>query len=146
MDGETKASKEMSAYKVIRFAGKQLPENYKGVVFSRWLRSLRYGNDYFKLIDSGAYFSNYHLYIERLLLAPDTTVNLAVLAEDEDVVLGWSVNREQVLDYVHVQKDYRGLGVGRSLILAEVKVISHLTKTGLSIWSAKFPKAHFNPF
>ena len=146
MDSEATTPEEVAAYRIITVAGDLLPQTYKPVIFSRWLRSLRFGNEYFRLVDSDIYYDAYHRYIEHVLNQPNCFVNLAVLADDLDVVLGWSVFRGNTLDYVHVQKDYRGNGIGKSLIVAEVHFISHLTRTGLSIWSKKLPEARFNPF
>lgn len=137
----------MNAYRVVLyFAG--LPERYRALVFSKWLRSLRYGNDYFRLIEAPAYYKSYHAYIEGILSSPSAAVRLAVLADDPDVVLGFSVARGTgtVLDYVHVQKDMRRQGIGRMLVPPGVTTITHVTKTGLSIWGSKYPQWAFNPF
>ena len=96
-----------SSYTIISYPSKDLPEAYKGLVFSKWLRSLRYSNDYFRLIDSESYFRVYHEYIERLLSNPSTIVRLAVLTDDFDVVFGFSVARGDVLHYCHTHKDSR---------------------------------------
>lgn len=135
-----------SSYSVVPYQGQSLPESYKNLVYAKWLRSLRYGNDYFKLIDSDSYFKAYHKYIEHLLSRPSLIVRFAVLTEDPDVVLGFSVSEGTTLHYVHVHMDNRRLGIGRSLVPFEVKTITHITKIGLSIWNAKMPHAVFNPF
>ncbi len=143
---ETRANEVESTYKVISYPGPDLPAQYKNMVFSKWLRSLRFGNDYFKIIDSDAYFSSYHVYIAALLLKPDAVVRLAVLSDDYDVVLGFSVARGTVLDYVHVQRDYRRQGIGSSLIPDGTTIVTHLTKNGMSLWTSYLPTAKFNPF
>lgn len=140
-------SPEVSSYRIIFFPGAKLPESYKSVVFSRWLRSLRFGNDYFKLIDSDSYYPSYHGYIESLIAHPLCIISFAVLSDDEDVVLGWSVQRGNVLDYVHVQKDYRRNYISTALVNpTTISRITHLTKTGMSIWASKLSSAKFNPF
>jgi GNAT superfamily N-acetyltransferase len=116
------------------------------MIFSKWLRSLRYGNDYFRLIDPDEYWKAYNAYIKSILMRGDTMVRIASLTEDADVALGFSVVRGAVLDYVHVHKDFRKKGIGRILVPKNIKVITHLTKTGLSIWGSKYPKWKFNPF
>jgi GNAT superfamily N-acetyltransferase len=72
-------------------------------------------------------------------------VRLAVLSDDRDVVLGFSVSREDILDYVHVHKDMRKQGVATSLIPKDIKIITHLTKTALLVWP-KYENITFNPF
>jgi GNAT superfamily N-acetyltransferase len=116
------------------------------LIFSKWLRSLRYGNDYFKLIDPPAYYAAYHRFIQNILNHPDTSVRLAVLSDDADVVLGFSVSRGTILDYVHVHKDQRRQGIGRQLVPKGIDTITHLTRTGLSIWGSKMAGVKFNPF
>ena len=142
-----------STYTVISYPASKLPDSYKNMIFSKWLRSLKYGNTYFKLIDNESYFAAYHKYVEMVIAKPETVVRLAVLSDDHDVVLGFSVARDNVLDYIHVQRDYRRESIGTSLIPAQMLVnkgegyvITHLTTIGVSIWNSKLSKAIFNPF
>jgi GNAT superfamily N-acetyltransferase len=130
----------------VRFSGAALPESHMNFVLSKWKRSLRHGNDYFKLVRAGDYYDAYDLYLARLLAEDRCAVRLAVLDEDADVILGFSVARANVLDYVYVHKDARGAGIARALIPLGIDTISHLTKTGLMLWSNKFPDWAFNPF
>lgn len=146
---ETKADDKQeiaSSYSVISYPGTSLPDTYQNLIFSKWLRSLRYGNDYYKLIDQDAYFIAYHAYISKLLAQPDAIVRLAVLTDDPDVVLGFSVTRGTTLDYVHVHKDFRKQGIGTTLVPKDIHSITHLTKIGMAIWNAKLAHAKFNPF
>lgn len=136
----------MSSYSVIAYRSRDLPESCRNLVFSKWLRSLRHGNDYFRLTDSHAYFKAYDRYIAKILGEIDTAVRLAVLSDDHDVVLGFSVSRANVLDYVHVHKDHRKMGIGTNLIPKGVDTITHVTRTGMSIWGSKYPRWKFNPF
>lgn len=143
----TEAAQEgHAAYRVIRYLAVGLPPQYRNLILSKWKRSLRYGNDYFKLSEPESFYSAYDLYISRLMGLPQTVVRLAVLAEDSDVVLGFSVSRGAVLDYVHVHQYVRRRGIGRSLVPHDIQEITHLTKTGLAIWGNKFPEWTFNPF
>ena len=142
------AGKEVNQayYKVLVWQGSFLPEAYTAMIFSKWLRSLRYGNDYFKLIDSESYYNTYNQYIQAILNKPGTIVRIAVLADDEDVALGWSVSEGDTLHYVHCQKDSRNKGIATTLVPFQVNNITHLTKTGMAIWNKKLPNAKFNPF
>lgn len=134
------------SYKIITTLGSRIPKEYNNLVYSKWLRTLRSGNDYFKLIDSKSYYEVYHKYIGHVLAKPMTVVRFAVLSEDEDVVLGFSVSQEHILHYVYTHKDNRRQGIAKELIPFEVKTITHLTKTGLILWNSKIPEAKFNPF
>lgn len=136
----------MSSYSVRAWTGRDYPTGYTGLVFSKWLRSLRYGNDFFKLIDPDAYYEAYQQYIARILLKPDCLARFAYLSTEPDVVLGFSICRDNILDYVHVHKDFRQLGIGKHLIPAGIDTVTHLTRTGMTIWNKKYKHWKFNPF
>ena len=139
------ADEVTSSYQILQFPGAKLPKCYTSLIYSKWLRSLRYGNDYFKLIDPESYYHTYNKHIDFILGHPDTTVRLAVLSDNHDVVLGFSIIRNTILDYVHVHKDQRNHGIGRTLVPSGILTITHLTKIALAIWP-KYPKVKFNPF
>lgn len=136
----------MSSYRIVGYDGQDLPEAYKGLLYSKWLRSLRNGNDYYKLAEPSRFYAAYQRHITHILSLPDAIVRLAVLADDADVVLGFSVSRKEILDYVHVHKDQRHNGIGTNLVPKDVKYITHLTKTGLRIWGSKYGHWKFDPF
>ncbi len=141
---------EEASYSIISYSGGLLPEEFKNMILSKWMRSLRFGNDYFKLIDSAAYYEIYPELIKRYLSRLTVTIRIAVLTDDQDCALGFSVTEAiaggRILHYVHVHKDQRKQGIARSLVPPDITFISHLTKTGLSLWSSKLPKAKLNPF
>ena len=139
-------SQGLVTYSVISYSAHDLPQAYRGMVFAKWLRSLRFGNDYFKLVDSACYYSAYHRYISNILGKLETVVTVAVLSDDKDVALGFSVSRGNILDYVHVHKDQRKQGIGTRLIPRGIDTITHLTRTGLSIWGSKYKAWKFDPF
>ena len=133
-----------SSYKVKSYD--HVPERYQAAVYSKWLRSLRFGNDFFKMVDSGPYYEAYHRYPGVILSRPDVCFRVATLSDDDDIVLGFSVSRDHVLDYVHVHKDFRRLGIGRNLVPPGIDTITHLTRTAISIWGSKCSSWKFNPF
>lgn len=135
-------------YSIISFPASKLPENFVPLVFSKWLRSLRFGNPLFKRVYTKDYYKNYHTYIENLLKKPDSIIRLAVLTDDQDVVLGFSVSREDVLDYIHVHNDYRRIGIARLLMPKDITTFTHITTTWLSIWpgNPNYKHLQFNPF
>ncbi len=131
-----------------KYPAKHLPPQYKSLVFSKWLRSFRFGNPDFEKINSDEYFKHYHLFIENLMNKPDSVIRLAVLTDDRDVVLGFSVSREDVLDYIHVHRDHRKQGIGSMLVPEGTTTFSHITKTATEIWLKvpRYKKLKFNPF
>jgi hypothetical protein len=139
----------VASYKILSISGpwtEWVLGPYINLIYSKWLRSFRYGNDYIKLTDSESYYVNYHRYITTLLQKPETTIRLAVLTDDADVVLGFSVSRGNILDYVHVHKDNRRIGIGTKLIPPGIDTFTHCTKTWLSIWNDKYKDWKFNLF
>lgn len=79
-------------------------------------------------------------------------MNVACLKDDPDVILGYSVwqddiDDEKILHWLHVKGGWRNIGLGKSLIPANVKTITHLTKSGLGM-RASMEKWdwQYNPF
>lgn len=142
---DPKRTEPQSSYKIITMRGDKLPDQYVGFVVVNFLRNLRNSNTYFKLIEREAYWSHYNRYFHSLLLRPNAILKIAVLADDPDVTLGWSLMEPDILHYVFVQADYRKLGIAKKLV-PEFKYMTHLTLIGMSIWASKYKKVQFNPF
>jgi hypothetical protein len=141
-----KGADGQSTYSVIAFPGASLPQAYQNMVYAKWMRSLKYGNEYFKLADPDSFFSAYKRYIGSILARPRSVVRIAVLSDDHDVALGWSIIEGDVLHYVHVNHEQRNKGVGKTLVPVAISTITHLTKAGAAIWNSKLRHASFNPF
>lgn len=138
---------EESNYQIIKLSGLHLPKSYEALIYSKFLRSLRDGNSYFKLVDSDPYYRAYHCYIENLLKKPEVVLRFAVLLDDHDVVLGWAMFEPSKLHYIYVNKENRKIGIAKSLINdMKIDTITHLTHLGLELWPKKLPMAKFNPF
>jgi hypothetical protein len=132
-----------ASYSIFVYPGTALPDAYRPMIYSKWLRSLRYGNPYFKMIAPKAYWSMYHAYITHILARSE--IRIAALTDDPDVSLGFSSSRPHILDYVHVHRDHRHCGIARKLIPSGVTMFTHITKTWELIWD-KHPEWEFNPF
>lgn len=137
----------MNSYKILTLSGHS-PEfkQYENMVYSDFLESLRYGNDWFKMIDQDNYYQSYHQVIHGLLSRGDSTVRLAVFTDEPDTCLGWSLSSSSLLHYVYVKKDARKKGIGRELLPKGFDHITHLTTVGVIIWRQKLPTIKFNPF
>ncbi len=147
----------MSTYSIIKYKSSELPKQYQSMVLSKWLRSLRHGNPLFKSIDSIPYYRQYQQYIELLLSRPNSIIRLAVLTDEPDTVLGFSVARDEILDYIYVNGPIKGLdedstsrrkGIGRMLMPKTITTMTHVTLTAIDIWrnNPKYKKLKFNPF
>lgn len=121
-----------------------VPQDYP-FIYSTWLKGLRFGNSLYGLIDSKVYFRIYHQFIEVLLAKPNISVKVACLKEDPNVLLGYSVYSGARLDWVHVKKAWRNIGLAKDLVPKEISVVSHVTAVGQSIIKKRGNIA-FNPF
>ncbi len=137
-----------SSYSIVAYHIKDLPGQYTSFIFSNWLRSLRYNNPLFKSIETNAYYSQYHAYITHLMNKPGSLIRVAFLTDDPDVLLGFSVSREDVLDYIYTQKDQRRNGIARKLYPEGITTMSHITLTAIEIWrkNDRYKHLKFNPF
>lgn len=139
----------MKGYTVISLLGTDPAlEPYRHLIYSSFLRSLRFGNDWFKDIESDLYYDVYHRVIDALLVRPESVVRLALLPDELDTCIGWSLSEEKTLHYVFVKGDIeaRRHGIGTALLPKEFDKITHLTKIGRDIWKKKYPKVKFDPF
>lgn len=110
-------------------------------ILRTWASGLYYGNDFYKKIDKTDYFEKYPIILQNLI--GRSSVHVACLSEDPDIIVGYVVFTSNVLHYVYVKKAWRKLGVAKSLLPKEVNVCTHLTKVGASL----LPKGWvFNPF
>lgn len=134
-----------SSYSIIAYSASQLPISYEGFIKAKLKRSLRDGNDLYKMVDAKSYFDAYEFYINRLLSTPGAIIRLAVLTDSPDVALGWSLINGDILHYVFVQRDARNKGIGTALVPVPIQWISHITHTGARIWN-KHKHVRFNPF
>lgn len=137
---------ELGTVQTRAYKAKELPEQYVNFVRDRWLKTYKKCNKFMRLVDPASYYAAYPKYINSVLSRPNATVRLASLADDEDVLLGFSVSEGATLHYVNVPLDYRSQGIGRMLVPFVVERFSHLTETGMVLWTKKYPQAVFNPF
>ncbi len=136
-----------SSFKILYRVASAVVGEKRNYIYSKWLRSLRYGNDFFRLSDPEHYWTAYQRFVGAILDNPETKLKMAVLSDDPDVILGFAVYRGTVLDYIYVHRDQRRQGIGKALLPEGIDTITHLTTTGLSIWGTnKYGNIKFNPF
>lgn len=137
----------MSSYRILTYSGMDPAlDSYKDMIYSDFMKTLKYGNEWYALIDRGSYFKAYERLIGLLFRQMECEVKLAVLSEDHDVCLGWSMYEGPRLHYVYVKKDMRKKGIGWDLFPKGIQSFTHLTTIGKSIWKNKLPGVIFNPF
>lgn len=139
-------NEEASSLTILSFPGIELPEQYFNFVRSRYLRSLRDGCDFFKKMHAKCYYDTQPPFFLTLISRPGVSIRLAVLSDDPDVALGFSiVDNTGLLHYVYVGKDFRKQGIGKALAPGPYRILTHYTKAVLPL-SRKFPGAVFNPY
>lgn len=137
----------MSGFKVRTYSGSDPRlEPYLGKIVGNWLNTLRWTNDWFKLIDKRSYYETYQRAIKAILARPSCQASLAVLSDDEDVCVGWAVFEGKTLHYCFVNRTGRRQRIATAVVPKDFDKMSHLTVTGVVIWKTKFPKAIFDPF
>lgn len=114
-------------------------------ILATWLRGLKFGNSWFKLIESDAFYEVYHKVLERILVKPQSKILVACLKEDPEVILGYSVVEDNKLHWVHVKKAWRKSGIAKALVPGNIKVVTHLTDVGKAVFLKKKDWV-FNPF
>lgn len=112
-------------------------------IYATWLKALFYGNPAYNAIDKDIYFENYRKVVCGLL--GSSSVKVACLKDDPDVIIGYSVYSGKTLHFVFVKAIWRKIGVAKSLVPADIEQVSHLTTVGRSILN-KYPKVKYNPF
>lgn len=113
-------------------------------ILATWLKGLRFGNSWYRLIDNKVYFKLYHSVISAIISKPTTRVIVACLKEEPSVILGYSVVEGDKLHWCQVKKAWRGIGIAKSLVPESVTTATHITEIGKSILLKK--NLIFNPF
>lgn len=116
-----------------------------GFIYSTWLLGLKFGNELFNLIDEDRYFETYRKVLGAIIEKPTTTIQVACLKEDADVIIGYCISEDEKLHWIYTKEAWRDIGVARSLI-PKFKVVTHLTKMGQIILKKNHPEVIFDPF
>ena len=135
----------MSEAQTERVAIRDYTGEDRNFVLATWLRGLRYGNEFYQSIPSDIYFAEYQKVLDHILESPMAVVRVACLESEPTVILGYSVSHSNVLDWVFVKKNWRNIGIAKSLLPLGIQKVSHLTKVGKSLLF-KYKHLQFDPF
>lgn len=114
-------------------------------LYSTFLRGTYYGNDFYKKIDKKAFFEHYERVLAHMLAKPTLTIRVACLADEPDIILGWTAYEGETLHFSYTKDAWRQKGIAKSLLQdANINTVTHLTKIGDDIRSRKGWK--FDPF
>lgn len=119
----------------------------KNFILATWLRGLKYGNDWYNLIPAQIYFKVYQTALMRVLDSDKVIIKISCLKDDPDVILGYAVldRNQEILHWAFTKSAWRNIGVMKSLVPTSTKIVTHVTKVGLSLMK-KYPEVIFNPF
>lgn len=119
----------------------------KALVLATFLRGLYYGDSWYSQIPKDIFMNNYKLIANAIVNSPNTTIKIACLPDEPDVILGYSIlsSDYQTIHWVYVKSAWRLKGIGRSLVPQHPSYVSHLTTLGKTLLH-KLPKTVFNPF
>lgn len=122
-------------------------ESDRAFIMATWLRGFYYGNFWFKEISKNAFMKHYHNIITEILSSKNTSVQVAALKDDDDIIVGYSVLGHKysnpTIHWVHVKTPWRRLGIGRRLVPQDSDTATHMTAIG---WKLKPQAMAFNPY
>jgi len=109
------------------------------LIFSSWLKGIRFGNPAYEALPSKEYYAEMHALINSILQLPETVVTVACLKDDPDTILGYSVatfesdpldsgSRAMTLHWVFVKRAWRHIGIGGDLTPLTTTRITMVTK------------------
>jgi hypothetical protein len=112
-------------------------------VYSTWLKSLYHRSKLFNEVPADVFYANYHKHVEHLLRV--STVRVACLTEDQDVILGWAAYNKNTLHYAFTKQVWRSQGIQKKILDNHViTTVSCITDMGNKIRKAK--SWEFNPW
>ncbi len=103
------AERELGLHSILVREAKATDEPF---IYATWLKSYR-NSEFARHQTSDLYYAHQHDLIEKLMQG--NQVNVAVIDESPDVVLGWACGRDGILQYVYTKKAFRRLGIARKL-------------------------------
>lgn len=122
-------------------------ESDKNFILATFLRGLYYGDSWFSTIPKDIFMDNYKLVAERIIGDPRINIRLAVLREDNDVILGYSILSadHKAVIWSYTKTAWRRQGIARSLLPSNPLYVMHLSELGKELLP-KLSGAVFNPF
>ena len=134
-----------ASYDILVYPGPEVPKAYHNMILSKWLRTNYFGNPFMREISQDFYWDCHSVLIKRVVNNPDSQVRLAALSDDHDVILGFSVSRPNILDYLWVHAMHRMIGIGSSLV-PKFDMYTHTTNKWRLIQRHKYFDTKFNPY
>ena len=109
-------------------------------IYATWLKSYR-TSEFARHQPNDSYYAHQHDLIENLMQG--NQVNVAVIDESPDVVLGWACGRDGILQYAYTKKAFRRLGIARKLTHSwNPRIYTHRTLMAPLLLNS----AHYDPY
>ena len=89
-------------------------EGARNLAYATWLRSYEANSLAAKHVPRDLFFAEHHRILDSIF-ARGPTFRVAVVPEERDVVLGWSVSEGNTLHYVYVKPAFRRHGIALHL-------------------------------
>jgi hypothetical protein len=117
----------------------------KNLILASWLKGQYYSNPYWQHMKPADYYKLYTQKITDILYRPDTRIDIAVMAEDPSIIMGYLVYEGNIVHWAFVKKDFRSTGILKLLVNnKKFDVYTASTKSGTAI--AQKYGLSFNPF
>lgn len=123
--------------------------------FNSFLNHYKHSSPHTRLIPDGNYYLEMHSIADRILDRKDNVLKLCVLAEDPSIAFGylWANKYPQTIFYLYVKKAFRGLGIGKALMLDSFPDFDETKKFWYPFFTydagkitLKYSKLIFNPY
>lgn len=115
-------------------------------IYNSFLKSLKFGSELMREIESDNFFPYYHAYIYSVVRQKGSFIRLACLEGDLNLCLGWSLSNDSKLFYVFVKQNARRMKIGTDLLPPKFDAYMNFTKLGLQFKKKVFPLIPFTPF
>lgn len=105
----------------------------RNFITGTWTRGARFSNEYFKAMDSDAYYA---LHAKLMVgLANTSKIIIACLQAEPDVIIGYAIGSELVLHWLYVKPAFRKAGIARTLAsqFPNIKFITGYSRSGMEI-------------
>jgi len=99
-------------------------------IYRSWLMGQYYGLDLFSLSKKDSFMNAYRKIIDHILQRPNTEIQIAALAEDQEIILGYSILEKDALHWVFVKKEFRKMGIAKKLIPEHIRTTTAITELG----------------
>lgn len=104
-------------------------------LFDSWLRSFYNNSPFTKFVSWGEYSSRHYELIKQLVAK--STISMAAMANEPDVIIGYLVYEPRVLHYAYTKEGFRSFGICNKLIkhanLPKRARVTHITDYGKNV-------------